>query len=298
MPFGLCNAPATFQRLMEKVLAGLQWEIAVLYIDDIVGFGNSVEQHLERLERMFGRLRTAGLKLKPSKCSLLKRKVEFLGHVVSAEGVEADPAKIDKVKNWPQPRDVTEVRSFIGLCAYYRRFVKGFSEKCKPLYRLTEKGVAFSWGKEQEEAFAALKDSLTSAPILAFPNETDKFILDTDASAFGIGGVLSQVQNNEERVIAYGSRVLSKPERNYCVTRRELLAIVEFVKMYHHYLVGAHFLLRTDHAALYWLFGMKNLEGQPARWVERLGCYDMTIKHRPGVKHTNADAPSPVSRTS
>ena len=290
MPFGLCNAPATFQRLMEKVLSGLQWEIAVLYIDDIVVFGNTVEQHLDRLESIFSRLRKAGLKLKPSKCSLLKRKVEFLGHVVSARGVEADPDKISKVKDWPQPRDVSEVRSFIGLCAYYRRFVRGFSDLCKPLYRLTEKGVTFHWGRDQEAAFIALKDKLTSAPILAFPNETDKFILDTDASAFGIGGVLSQVQDGEERVIAYGSRVLSKAERNYCVTRRELLAIVDFVKMFHHYLVGSKFLLRTDHAALYWLFGMKNLEGQPARWVERLGCYDMVIQHRPGVKHGNADA--------
>ena len=290
MPFGLCNAPATFQRLMEKVLAGLQWQIAVLYIDDIIVFGSSVAEHLDRLEILFDRLRKAGLKLKPSKCTLLKRKVDFLGHTVSANGVEADPAKISKVRDWPQPKDVSEVRSFIGLCAYYRRFVKGFSDLCKPLYHLTEKGVTFHWDDKQDKAFKALKACLTTAPILAFPNEHDKFILDTDASAVGIGAVLSQVQDNEERVIAYGSRVLSKAERNYCVTRRELLAIVVFVKMFHHYLVGAHFKLRTDHAALYWLFGMKNLEGQPARWVERLGCYDMKIEHRPGKNHRNADA--------
>ena len=292
MPFGLCNAPATFQRLMEKVLAGLQWEIAVLYIDDIVVFGSSIPEHLARLEILFDRLRKAGLKLKPSKCALLQRKVEFLGHIVSADGVEADPAKIEKVQNWPQPKDLHEVRAFIGLCAYYRRFVRGFGDVCKPLYRLTEKGVPFHWGDEQEKAFVTMKERLTTAPILAFPNETDKFVLDTDASAFGIGGVLSQVQNGEERVIAYGSRVLNKAERNYCVTRRELLAIVDFVKMFHHYLVGAQFLLRTDHAALYWLFGMKNLEGQPARWVERLGCYDMVIQHRPGKLHGNADTMS------
>ncbi len=135
-----------------------------------------------------------------------------------------------------------------------------------------------------------MKQRLTSARILAFPNENDKFILDTDASNFSVGGVLSQVQDGHERVIAFGSRVLNKAERNYCVTRRELLAIVVFVKMFHHYLVGAQFLLRTDHAALYWLFGMKNLEGQPARWVERLGCYDMVIRHRPGKDHGNADS--------
>ena len=290
MPFGLCNAPATFQRLMEKVLAGLQWQIAVLYIDDIVVYGSSVDEHLERLEILFDRLRKAGLKLKPSKCTLLRRKVDFLGHTVSAEGVEADSSKISKVTNWPTPVNVSEVRSFIGLCAYYRRFVKGFSDLCKPLYRLTEKGVTFCWGKEQETAFNALKERLTTAPILAFPNGQDMFILDTDASDVGVGAVLSQLQGGYERVIAYGSRVLSKTERNYCVTRRELLAIVVFVKMFHHYLVGSQFLLRTDHAALYWLFGMKNLEGQPARWVERLGCYDMVILHRLGGQHGNADA--------
>lgn len=290
MPFGLCNAPATFERLMEKVLAGLVWEIAVLYIDDIVVIGSTVDEHLDRLEMVFDRIRKAGMKLKPSKCDLLKKKVEFLGHIVSAEGVEPDPGKIRKVVEWPAPKDLHELRSFIGLCTYYRRFVEGFSTICKPLYILTEKSREWQWGPEQEDAFQILKRALTTAPILAYPNERDPFVLDTDASNFGIGGVLSQVQNGVERVIAYGSRLLNKPERNYCVTRRELLAIVEFVRQFHHYLVGKRFLLRTDHAALYWLFGMKELEGQNARWVERLNTYDMVIQHRPGKKHLNADA--------
>ena len=290
MPFGLCNAPATFQRLMEKVLAGLQWEYAVLYIDDIVVFGPSVGVALDRLQIVLDRLRQAGLRLKPSKCTLLKPEVDFLGHTVSAQGVGPDPKKIQAVVDWETPTDLTQLRSFIGLCTYYRRFVKGFSDICKPLYLLLEKGLAWRWGDEQQKAFDAMKKHLTEAPILAYPNPHDKFVLDTDASAFGIGAVLSQVQNGVERVIAYGSRTLNKAERNYCVTRRELLAIVYFVKEFHHYLVGAEFLLRTDHAALYWLFGMKDLEGQPARWVERLNTYNMVIQHRPGKKHLNADA--------
>jgi transposase InsO family protein len=290
MPFGLCNAPATFQRLMEKVLSGLQWEYAVLYIDDIVVFGPTVQVQLDRLEMVLNRLRSSGLRLKPSKCTLLKPEVSFLGHIVSAAGIAPDPGKVKDVRDWQVPQEVTEVRSFIGLCTYYRRFVAGFSAICKPLYLLTEKSMQWHWGADQQGAFDTMKDKLTSAPILAYPNAHDKFVLDTDASAYGIGGVLSQVQESVERVIAYGSRVLNKAERNYCVTRRELLAIVYFVKEYHHYLVGAEFLLRTDHAALYWLFGMKDLEGQPARWVERLNTYDMVIQHRPGKKHLNADA--------
>ena len=226
MPFGLCNAPATFQRLMEKVLKGMQWEIAVLYIDDVIVFSETVEEHLDRLGRVFGRLRKAGLKLKPSKCKLLARKVEFLGHIVSGEGVQVDPSKIDKVLSWPRPTTLTQLRGFIGLCAYYRRFVPGFSSVCKPLYKLTEKNAPFVWGPEQQEAMDQLKILLTQAPILGYPRENGRFVLDTDASNEGIGGVLSQEQDQVEVVICYGSKVLNGAQRNYCVTRRELLAVV------------------------------------------------------------------------
>ena len=156
--------------------------------------------------------------------------------------------------------------------------------------------MSFRWGEEQAYAFEALKQHLTIAPILVFPNERDKFISDMNASNVGIGAVLSKMQNGHERVIAYGGRVILQTGRNYCVTRRELLAMVVFVGMFHHYLVGSQFFLRTDHAALYWLFGLKKLEGQPARWVKRLGCYDMIIQYRPGVAHQNANALGRCSR--
>jgi hypothetical protein len=290
MPFGLCNAPATFQRLMEKVLSGLQWEIAVLYIDDVIVFANSFEEQLERLGLVLGRLRNAGLKLKPEKCELFRKRVEFLGHIVSAKGVEVDHRKISKILEWPEPQNLTQLRSFVGICAYYRRFVPDFSTICKPLFLLTQKGQQYVWGEAQQVAMDTMKKLLTSAPILGYPRTGDPFILDTDASAVGLGAVLSQVQDGEERVIAYASRVLSPAERNYCTTRRELLAILSFVKQFHHYLYGGRFLVRTDHSALYWLLRKKEPEGQMARWVTFLQSYDMQVQHRQGVKHGNADA--------
>jgi len=290
MPFGLCNAPATFERLMERVLAGLQWEIAVLYIDDIVVFSNDLETHLARLGQVLQRLRTAGLKLKPVKCKLLKHRVEFLGHIVSHQGVEVDPGKVRKVLEWVQPQALTQVRSFIGLCAYYRRFIPDFSTLAKPLFGLMEKGAEFRWGESQERAFRALKEALTKAPVLAYPKPDIPYILDTDASNFGIGAVLSQVQDDEERVIAFASKTLNRAQRNYCVTRREALAIITFIKQFHHYLYGAEFLVRTDHAALYWLLRKRDPEGQMARWLAFLQGYRMRIEHRPGKKHGNADA--------
>ena len=290
MPFGLCNAPGTFQRLMEQVLQGLQWEIAVLYIDDVVVYSETVDQHFERLGKVLQRLRSAGLKLKPSKCTLLAERVNFLGHIVSAKGVEVDNEKVIKIQSWPKPQTLREVRSFVGLCAYYRRFVPDFSTICKPLFLLTQKGQPFVWGEAQQQAMDRMKTLLTSAPILSYPKPKGKYILDTDASNVGIGAVLSQVQDGEERVISYASKVLNKAQRNYCVTRRELLAIVEFVKQYHHYLYGAEFLVRTDHAALYWLLRKKDPEGQMARWISLLQAYNMVVQHRPGVKHSNADA--------
>jgi len=292
MPFGLTGAPATFERLMERVLLGLQWQIAVLYIDDIVVFASDFFTHLDRLDQVLARLRTAGLNLKPGKCHLLKHRVEFLGHIVSSQGVEVDPGKVNKVLSWPVPKNLTQVRSFVGLCAYYRRFIPNFSTLAKPLFSLTEKSQEFKWGEPQAKSFSALKIALTQAPILAYPKTGAQYILDTDASNVGIGAVLSQVQDGEERVIAYASKTLHQAQRNYCVTRREALAIVTFVKHFHHYLCGTQFLVRTDHAALYWLLRKRDPEGQMARWSVFLQAYDMRIEHRPGHKHGNADAMS------
>lgn len=294
MPFGLCNAPSTFERLMENVLAGLQFEILLIYLDDVIIPCKDFQDGIERLETVFQRFRKAELKLKAKKCTLFQKEVIYLGHKVSENGIETDPAKVEAVRDWPVPKDTHEVRSFMGLCSYYRRFVKDFAKLAVPLHNLTKKNSKFDWTEECQKSFEMLKEKLTTTVCLSYPSLDNTFILDTDASYNTIGCVLSQCIDGEERVIAYGSKVLLKAERNYCVTRKELLAIVYFVKQYKHYLYGKKFLLRTDHGALRWLFQFKDPEGQVARWLETLAIFDFDIQHRPGRQHQNADSLSRI----
>ena len=289
MPFGLTNAPATFERMMEKVLSGLHWETCLIYLDDIMVFGASFEQHLERLEEILNRISKAGLKLNPAKCQLFQHSVEFLGHIVSEFGVATCPDKIKAVSEWPIPRCVKEVRGFLGFCGYYRRFVRGFSMIASPLYKLTEIDRKFIWDEDCTEAFQELKSSLTHAPILSFPTPDGQIIVDTDASGYGLGIVISQLQEDQEKVLLYDSVALDRAERNYCVTRRELLAIVTAVKKFHHYFYGRSVKIRTDHKSLNWLMSFKYPEGQLARWLELLGNYDINIEYRPGKDHGNSD---------
>ncbi|CAC5401135.1 Retrovirus-related Pol polyprotein from transposon 297,Retrovirus-related Pol polyprotein from transposon 17.6 [Mytilus coruscus] len=223
-----------------------------------------------------------------------KDKVTFLGHVVSESGFAADPDKIKCLKEWPVPQNVTELRSFLGLCGYYRRYIIHFSYTAKSLHQMTEKGREFLWTNDSQEAFEKLKGKLVSPPFLSHPDFSQTFILDTDASNRAISGVLSHVIDGEEHVIAYGSRTLSKTECLYCVTRQELLAVVHFVKHFRHFLYGRRFIIRTDHSSLQWLIRFKNPEGQLARWLEVISSYDMVIKHRPGTQHRNADALSRI----
>jgi hypothetical protein len=290
MPFGLCNAPATFERLMETVLRGLTYDSCLVYLDDVIVIGSTFQGHLLNLRKVFERFREARLKLNPEKCQLLQKKVKYLGHVVSPEGISTDPKKLKAVREWPTPKDKHEIRSFLGLCTYYRRFISGFANIAKPLTKLTEQKQAFQWTPEVEAGFQTLKGALCAAPILAYPKPGERFIVDTDASNFGIGGVLSHMQDGQERVIAYYIKMLNKAERNYCVTRRELLATVRTLEHFHKYLYGQQFHLRTDHSALTWLMSFRNLEGQTARWIQCLQEYNFTSEHRQGRKHNNADA--------
>lgn len=290
MPMGLSGATATFQRTMDLILSGINFSTCLVYLDDVIIFSDSPELHIQRLREVFTRLRQANLKLKVSKCQLMKRRVEFLGHVVSHEGISVDPSKVEKVETWPIPKNLKELRAFLGLCSYYRRFVFDYANISDPLSKLTRKGEKYVWNPERQAAFEELKQKLTTAPILGLPNDEDEFILDTDASEFAIGAVLSQKQKGMEVVLAYGSRLLTKSERNYCTTRRELLAIVYFTKYFKTYLLGRTFLLRTDHAALQWLQRTPDPIGQQARWQERLAEFKFKIVHRPGKSHANADA--------
>ncbi|GFY26680.1 retrovirus-related Pol polyprotein from transposon 412 [Trichonephila clavipes] len=290
MPFGLCNAPATFERLMETVLKGLTFEACLIYLDDVIIGGRTFEEHLQNIRKVLSKLSDANLKLNPSKCKFFQKEVNYLGHIISAEGVRTDPEKVSAVKNWKRPENLRELRSFLGLCTYYQKFVKGFSNIARPLHKLTESKQKFQWTKECEDSFLQLKEALTSSPILIYPQPDKPFILDTDASNESVGAVLSQEIDGQERVVAYWRKCLSKPERNYCVTRKELLAIVKAIEHFHHYLYGQKFLLRTDHASLTWLMNFRNTEGQVARWIQRLNEYYFDIRHRKGSSHGNADA--------
>ena len=295
MPFGLCNAPATFQRLMNRVLCDVNWVECLVYIDDTVVIGRTFEQHLSNLGTVLSRLRQAGLKLQPAKCKLCQKEVRFLGHVISENGIATDPEKTAVIATWPVPESKKNIQQFLGLANYYRRFIKDFGTTAKPLQRLLEKNIAFEWTQQCQGAFDHLRKCLMTTPILAFPDHSRHFMLDTDASDTGIGAILSQVQDDGgEAVIAYASRSLSRQEQRYCVTRRELLAVVEFIHHFRHYLLGVHFTLRTDHGSLVWIQNFKEPEGQLARWLERLQEYTFTVVHRPGNQHTNVDALSRV----
>ena len=209
MPFGLVNAPSTFERLIKDVLRGIQWVESLLYMDDIITPGSTIEECLERLENVFKRLREARLKLKPSKCIFFQKSVSFLGHVVTEDGIQTDPDKIKAVREWPTPENTKQVRSFLGLASYYRRFVEGFSDIARPLHKLCEKNHRFQWNSDCQTAFDALKSALTTSPILAYPELGAKFILDTDASDTGVGAVLSQEKGGLEHVIAYMSKSMN-----------------------------------------------------------------------------------------
>ncbi|KAJ7986814.1 hypothetical protein DPEC_G00332290 [Dallia pectoralis] len=289
MPFGLCNAPATFERLMERVLADVPGNNLQVYLDDVLVHGVNFEAALTALQTVLSKIQQAGLKLNPGKCKLMRKELVFLGHKVSGEGVGTEEGKVTAVLDWPTPKNLTELRSFLGLASYYRRFIAGFSTKAAPLNRLTNKNTRFAWGTEQQQAFDTLKTSLCQSPVLMTPEPGGEFVLDTDASNEGLGAVLAQVTAKGERVIAYYSRTFSRPEKNYCVTRRELLAVVESVNQFKHYLCGLKFLIRTDHASLKWLLSFREPEGQVARWIERLQEYNFTILHRKEEAHTNAD---------
>ena len=290
MPFGLCNAPGTFQRLMECVLRGLTWQIALIYLDDVLVYSRTFDDHLQHLRLVFDRFRTAGLKLKPSKCHFGQKQVNYLGHVITRDGIQPDPEKIKVVQEYPVPRTVKDVRAFMGLTNYYRKFVKDFAHIASPLHDLTKKGAAFLWTEECQTAFETLKQALTEAPILAYPDFTQPFQLATDASNDAIGMVLGQKRNGKEVVIAYAGRKLNPAERNYSVTEREALAVVDGVRHFQPYLYGRPFTVLTDHSAVRWLMNIKEPTGRLARWALLLQQHDFTIQHRSGLTNGNADA--------
>ena len=292
LPFGLAGAPSSFCRLMSIALRDLLWVICLCYLDDIIIFAKTPQELLHRLRQVLDRLREVGLKVKPSKCVLFQKEIKFLGHLVSEHGIEPVPDKLEIIKNWPTPHCLRDVRAFFGLASYYRRFVKGFATIAEPLTRLTKKQVRFVWTEEAQQAFDALKKALMDATTLAFPYPDRPCTLDTDASDVAIGAVLSQVVDGVERPIAFYSRIMNSAQRNYCTTRRELLAVVAALQHFRHYLLGSQVILRTDHHSLKWLSTFKRPEGILARWIETLAEYSYTVEHRPGRLHSNVDGVS------
>ena len=273
---------------MNSALQGINFKTCLAYLDDIVVFSTDIASHLERLSILFGRIRAAGLKFKPSKCHILQSRISFLGYVVSADGISTDPEKIRVIDEWRVPSNVHEVRSFLGLCSYYRKFILDFAQIATPLHRLTG-DVKFQWDESCQDSFEKLKARLTTTPVLALPDDDLPYVLDTDASDYAMGAVLSQLHDGQERVIAYASRTFNRAERNYCTTRKELSAVVFFIAYFRQYLLGHRFTVRTDHAALQWLRRTPDPVGQQARWLEKLEEYNFTVVHRAGAQHRNAD---------
>ena len=291
MPFGLTGAPSSFQRLMDKTLHGLPF--VTIYLDDILIHSNNVQVHTQHLEVVFQCLQNAGLTLRGTKCHIGLPSVRYLGHIFSAKGMSPDPSKVQDITDWPPPTNSTEIRQFLGLASYYRRYILNFSYIAGPLYSLTQKNVPFTWDQACSKAFDTLKSHLVQHPVLAYPcffQEANPFVLQTDASAIGLGAVLEQ----DGHVIAYASRSLTSSERNYSIIQHECLAIVFSLKQFRHYLLGRSFQILTDHEPLQWLSAQK-MEGMLCCWALAMQEYDFTIVHRKGSANTNADALSRLS---
>lgn len=289
MPFGLRNAPATFQRLMNRVLEGLTEKRCAVYLDDIIVVGRSWEEHIGNLTLVLARLQEAQLKLQLKKCYFLQHQVEYLGHIISEYGITTDPKKTEAVRQFPVPNNPTALRAFLGLASYYRRFVKDFAVMSAPLTKLLRKDQPFHWTEEQEVSMNQIKNALVSPQVLAYPDFEQPFILATDASGKAIGAVLSQIQDGRERPLAYASRTLNPAETRYTITERELLAAVWGVKHFQHFLLGRRFRLQTDHIALTYALKLRDPTSRIARWVLKLADFDFETQYRPGNQLGHVD---------
>ena len=294
MPFGLCNATATFQRLMAQALTRLTKKygnLVMCYVDDVVIATPTLEDHIDRLDEVFGCMKRAGLKCKPSKCEILRNSIKYLGRMVDRHGVRPDPEAVEAVLTWKAPRTDTQLLSFLGFANYYREFIKGYPGKVYPMQKLMRN--KFDWSDEAQTAFENIKRELCEAPVLGMPTEKGMYVLETDASVVAISGILHQEQEWNGRTvfrpIAYGSKVLSDTEMKYGAPKAEMFAVVTFVEKYRAYLGSAPFKLRVDTKALSWLKTYSIDQSYIGRWIVRLDGYHMIIEHRMRDKHQNAD---------
>ena len=298
MPFGLCNATATFQRLMAQALTSVTKKygnLIMCYVDDVVIATPTLRDHIERLEEVFSCMKQAGLKCKPSKCEILRDSIKYLGRLVDKHGVRPDPEAVEAVLTWKAPKTDTQLMSFLGFANYYREFIKGYADKIYPMQRLMRnKGKKFTWTDEAQVSFENINRELCEAPVLGMPTEKGMFVLDTDASVVAISGILHQEQEWNGRTvlrpIAYGSKVLSDTEMKYGAPKAEMFAVITFVEKCRAYLGSAPFKLRVDNRALAWLKTYSMDQSYIGRWIVRLDGYHMIIEHRTRDKHQNADS--------
>jgi hypothetical protein len=286
MSFGLTNALAYFMYLMNSVFMPELDKFVVVFIDDILVYSKNEAEHTKHLHTVLQRLRDHHLYAKLSKCDFWLREIKFLGHTISQDVVSVDPEKVQEVMNWRPPTTVWQIRSFLGLAGYYRRFIPDFSRIAKPMTELLKKGVKYEWSQKCEDAFHALRQHLTTAPVLAQPDNTKPFEVYCDASGTGLGCVL--MQNN--RVIAYASRALRPHEQNYPTHDLELAAMVHALKIWRHYLMGAHCNIYTDHKSLKYIFTQADLNMRQRRWLELIKDYDLEVHYHPGKANVVADA--------
>ena len=295
MPFGLKNAPATFQRAIDIILSRVKWQYALVYLDDVIIYSKTVEEHFRHVRTVLTLLQSAGISLKLKKCAFFTAAVDYLGHRIKPGKLEVASETCDAIRHAQPPTTQTEIRSFIGLCNVYRRFVKNFARIAAPLNNKLHKDQPKSFGAltdEEFEAFATLRNHLINPPILALPKVGKKYIVETDACDEQVGCVLLQEQDTEGdfRPIGYWSRTLNPAERNYTTTERECLAIVWSILMLRPYIEGTRFTVRTDHDSLRWLLNLADASGRLARWRLRLAEYEYDVVHRPGIKHQAPDA--------
>ena len=290
MPYGLTGAPATFQRLLDRLIGPEMEPFAFAYLDDIVVATPTFEEHMYWLGKVLGKITEAGLTINPEKCEFCRSQVRYLGFILQEGGLTVDPEKTRPILEYPAPRNLKQLRRFLGMSSWYRRFIPQFATISEPLTRLLKKGKRCEWGNDQARAFNSLREHLVDAPTLICPNFEEPFVLQTDASSVGLGAVLTQTVASEERVIAFASRALSDTEKRYSVTEQECLAVIWAIQKFRPYLEGYRFTVITDHSSLRWLHNLKNPTGRLARWALELLEYDYEVIHRKGALHHVPDA--------